>query len=259
MTEEVFQIASRANQRLGVNLKAKQADKANQNRARWFFCALYKHLQRSLQEQMVSCALGKFYNQDTILEYLLDKSTYGDGESVCGQMRSLKDVKTLNLAQNPTSASDSTERAQFVCSLTLKEMNGSQSFIYISACGCAFSQAGLKTISASSSLKEGQDSPEPNLREMNMREAMKRRQLLELIKLKKPKKRKNGEEEPEPASKKTKPLPAPSTHTSIAATSRAVTSSQAMEKAKRKANMSALSSRSTGMGRRDIYGEGYIH
>ncbi|KAI3612085.1 hypothetical protein WG66_016118 [Moniliophthora roreri] len=242
MTEEVFQIASRANQRLGVNLKAKQADKANQNRARWFFCALYKHLQRSLQEQMVSCALGKFYNQDTILEYLLDKSTYGDGES---------DVKTLNLAQNPTSASDSTERAQFVCSLTLKEMNGSQSFIYISACGCAFSQAGLKTISASSSLKEGQDSPEPNLREMNMREAMKRRQLLELIKLKKPKKRKNGEEEPEPASKKTKPLPAPSTHTSIAATSRAVTSSQAMEKAKRKANMR--------MGRRDIYGEGYIH
>lgn len=47
-------------------------------------------IQRVLQEPIVSCALGKLYNKDAILEYLLDKSSYGDGEVICGHIRSLK-------------------------------------------------------------------------------------------------------------------------------------------------------------------------
>ena len=47
-------------------------------------------MQRVLQEPIVSCALGKLYNKDAILEYLLDKSSYGDGEVICGHIRSLK-------------------------------------------------------------------------------------------------------------------------------------------------------------------------
>lgn len=39
---------------------------------------------------MVSCPLGKLYNKDAIIEYLLDKSAYGDGEEICGHIRSLK-------------------------------------------------------------------------------------------------------------------------------------------------------------------------
>lgn len=73
--------------------------------ARWFFCALSKVFlfiihgrkpcllisrQRPLQEPIVSCALGKLYNKDAILEYLLDKAAYGDGEEICGHIRSLK-------------------------------------------------------------------------------------------------------------------------------------------------------------------------
>ncbi len=46
--------------------------------------------QRKLQEPVVSCALGKLYNKDAILEYLLDKSAYGDGATICGHIRSLK-------------------------------------------------------------------------------------------------------------------------------------------------------------------------
>lgn len=46
--------------------------------------------QRPLQEPIVSCALGKLYNKDSVLEYLLDKSAYGDGEKICGHIRSLK-------------------------------------------------------------------------------------------------------------------------------------------------------------------------
>ena len=42
----------------------------------------------------MSCALGKLYNKDSIIEYLLDKSAYGDGQKICGHIRSLK-VKSL--------------------------------------------------------------------------------------------------------------------------------------------------------------------
>jgi hypothetical protein len=51
-------------------------------------------IQRKLQEPVVSCALGKLYNKDAIIEYLLDKSAYGDGEKICGHIRSLK-VRSL--------------------------------------------------------------------------------------------------------------------------------------------------------------------
>ncbi|KAH7909752.1 Rtf2 RING-finger-domain-containing protein [Hygrophoropsis aurantiaca] len=128
--------------------KAEQADKANQTRAKWFFCALSK---RPLQEPVVSCALGKLYNKDSILEYLLDRSAYGDGEEICGHIRSLKDVKVLKLTPRAASAplsniSASTEVPQYVCPLTFKEMNGVQPFVYILTCGCVFSQAGLRTV-----------------------------------------------------------------------------------------------------------------
>ncbi|PPQ73050.1 hypothetical protein CVT24_001628 [Panaeolus cyanescens] len=140
--------------------KAEQADKANQTKARWFFCALSK---RKLQEPVVSCALGKLYNKDAIIEYLLDKTSYGDGESICGHIRSLKDVKKLNLTPNPiaseSSADLSDDRAPFVCPLTLKEMNGAQPFVYISTCGCVFSQAGYKTVASSSGSSSRGESP----------------------------------------------------------------------------------------------------
>jgi hypothetical protein len=96
--------------------KAEQADKANQTRARWFFCALSKvcvrlsrkqdatggdrvtstnqlcfvRKQRPLQEPIVSCDLGKLYNKDALIEFLLDRSAFGDGEEICGHIRSLK-------------------------------------------------------------------------------------------------------------------------------------------------------------------------
>ncbi|KAI0358861.1 DUF602-domain-containing protein [Trametes cingulata] len=130
--------------------KAEQADKANQLRAMWFFCALSK---RPLQEPIVSCPLGKLYNKDALLEFLLDRTSFGDGEEICGHIRSLKDVKTLKLTPNPAktpasaNASESAPtHAPFVCPLNFKEMNGSQPFVYLATCGCVFSQAGLKAV-----------------------------------------------------------------------------------------------------------------
>ncbi|KAF8508762.1 Rtf2 RING-finger-domain-containing protein [Gautieria morchelliformis] len=131
--------------------KAEQADRHNQMIARWFFCALSK---RPLQEPIVSCPLGKLYNKDAILEYLLDKAAYGDGDDICGHIRSLKDVRTLKLTHNPAATVDTTDtdrQARFACPLTLKEMTGTHPFVYLSTCGCVFSQAGLRAVSSSSS------------------------------------------------------------------------------------------------------------
>jgi hypothetical protein len=106
-----------------------------------------------LQEPIVSCGLGKLYNKDAILEYLLDKSAYGDGAEICGHVRSLKDVKTLQLTPNPAVAGSSTPPEpgapplpQFVCPLSQKEMSGGVPFVYITTCGHVFSAAGLRAL-----------------------------------------------------------------------------------------------------------------
>jgi len=139
--------------------KAEQADKQNQVPARWFSCTLSKG---PLQEPIVPCALGKLYNKDALLEYLLDKSAFGDGEEICGHIRTLKDVVTLKLTPNPISPSKSSINdgtadfhPRFVCPLTQKEMTGVVPFVYISGCGCVFSTAALKAMTRTSSPKEG--------------------------------------------------------------------------------------------------------
>jgi len=134
--------------------KAEQADRNNQAIAQWFFCALSK---RELQEPIVSCALGKLYNKDAILEYLLDRSAYGDGEEICGHIRSLKDVTTLKLTKNPAERisddkNTSRRQAMFICPLTLKEMSGATPFVYSTACGDVFSAAGLRAVFTSTVL-----------------------------------------------------------------------------------------------------------
>ncbi|KZT09049.1 DUF602-domain-containing protein [Laetiporus sulphureus 93-53] len=258
--------------------KAEQADKANQTRARWFFCALSK---RPLQEPIVSCSLGKLYNKDSLLEFLLDRGAYGDGEEICGHIRSLKDVTTLRLTHNHTNSTTSDEsldRATFMCPLNFKEMNGSQPFVYMSTCGCVFSLAGLKAVSGSASPAERESKLEldekrkekereaeskqldvcpqcatkydrtvdiitlnPSPEEgAKMREAMERRRAAEPPKTKR-KKRKAVTEPADvakPEAKKRHVSPIPSMNPSIAATSKAVAASLAEEEAKRKAHMS---------------------
>ncbi|KAI0785915.1 Rtf2 RING-finger-domain-containing protein [Abortiporus biennis] len=256
--------------------KAEQADKANQVRARWFFCALSK---KSLQEPIVSCALGKLYNKDAIIEFLLDRSAYGDGENICSHIRSLKDVKTLKLTHNtikaPPSGDSNIEVAPFVCPLNFKEMNGVQPFVYLWPCGCVFSQAGLKAVSKTPPLKEETSKPTagdkekeksaspsdeldlcpqcatkynrsedivllnpPLEEEEKMRAAMERKRAAEPTKKKGKKRKGQAEESSEPPAKKKHSSALPSMNSNIAAASRAVAQSLAEEEAKRKANMS---------------------
>jgi len=167
-----------------------------------------------------------------------------------------------------------------VCPLNFKEMTGVVPFVYLSTCGCVFSQAGLKAVSSSTPPSEkGKDkdvgdegtkqldvcpqcatkydrsedvrvlNPSPE-EEERVRTAMERRRAAAAASAKgKGKKRKaagvvpEGAEGEQPPGKKKSGSrsgsAAPSTGpTGVAATSRAVASSLAMEEAKRKANMS---------------------
>ena len=267
--------------------------------------------QRPLQEPVVSCELGKLYNKDAIIEFLLDRSAFGDGEDICGHIRSLKvrnaqdvsfktwvelariqDVKTLSLTANAAPKSGSpdsgVDRGLFVCPLNLKEMTGIVPFVYLSTCGCVFSQAGLKAVSTTGTppSEKGKDkdqdkdkdqpaggaqldvcpqcatkfdrsedvrilNPGPE-EEERMQGTMERRRASAGANNKgKSKKRKDagvtaeGPDAVQPPGKKKKSGSGPGSGTaspapSLAAASRAVASSLAMEEAKRKSQMSEV-------------------
>ncbi len=47
-------------------------------------------LQKPLNKPVAADPLGKLYNKDAVLEYLIDKSAYGDGDQICGYLKGVK-------------------------------------------------------------------------------------------------------------------------------------------------------------------------
>ncbi|KAJ2911131.1 Replication termination factor 2 [Coemansia aciculifera] len=135
----------RRNEMVREKKKDERADRKNQTIALNYYCALSK---QRLQEPIVGDELGRLYNRESILEYLLDRKAFGDGHSICDNIQSLKDVKTLNVMPNPAFSKaenakglsfDEQPTAPFVCPITMKEMNGNSGFEFIWSCGCVFS------------------------------------------------------------------------------------------------------------------------
>ncbi|KNE57571.1 hypothetical protein AMAG_03266 [Allomyces macrogynus ATCC 38327] len=144
--------------------KAERHDPALFLAVSWFFCALSKE---PLQEPIVSCGLGKLYNRVAVLQYLLDKSHYGDAEAICGHITSLKDVTTLHLTpiaadqtSTPTSntavkatmalANDANLTPRFVCPISGREMTGKIRFVYLHPCGHVLAEQALREVHSGS-------------------------------------------------------------------------------------------------------------
>ncbi|KAJ1825523.1 Replication termination factor 2 [Coemansia sp. RSA 2703] len=108
-------------------------------------CALSE---RQLEPPIVGDGIGRLYNREAILEYLLDNNAFGDNKSTCSHIKSLKDVKTLKLKANPlrdeAKASDGQSSARFVCPITMREMNGNLPFEFTWTCGCVYSAQARK-------------------------------------------------------------------------------------------------------------------
>ena len=101
-----------------VKTKAKEekTDEKGLARALWLLCALSKVsenieglavavesdsdctlipivfvvFQRPLSQPVVADPLGKLYNKDAIIEYLLDRTSFGDGDQICGYVKGVK-------------------------------------------------------------------------------------------------------------------------------------------------------------------------
>ncbi len=116
---------------------------------------------------VASCGLGRLYNKEAVLKFLLDRSSVSSElQQACSHIKSLKDVTTLKLAPNtahksPLAVSVSQRTAKqdsiasvespFVCPITGKEMNGNFRFVYKRKCGCCLSEQAFKELSENNS------------------------------------------------------------------------------------------------------------
>lgn len=128
----------------------------------WFFCKLSR---QPLAAPVVADGLGRLYNKSAILEFLLNRSRYGDGDLTCPHITSLKDVVSLTLTPNPlhakapaaaTVVGNIDERptvAAFICPITGREMNGKSRFSYLATCGCVFSNEALRNVPSTACLR----------------------------------------------------------------------------------------------------------
>lgn len=126
-----------------------QKDKDSERQFRWLHCAL---TQQKLQEPIVMCGLGRLYSKQNVIEYLLEKDKIPDSAK---HIKSLKDVKNLNLTPNPAYIDDEkakgaldTRSAPYICKLIGLEMSGKFRFVALWSCGCVFSERALKEIKA---------------------------------------------------------------------------------------------------------------
>ncbi|KAK5621587.1 hypothetical protein CRENBAI_025628 [Crenichthys baileyi] len=133
--------------------KVEKVDKNAELAAKWKYCTLS---QEKLRRPIVACELGRLYNKDAIIEYLLDKSAERPNAEAVTHIRGIKDIKELNLTDNPewegerrNAKGDRYEDmhcSMFICPVVGLEMNGKHRFCYLQTCGCVFSDRALKEV-----------------------------------------------------------------------------------------------------------------
>ncbi|KAB5584010.1 hypothetical protein PHYPO_G00102450 [Pangasianodon hypophthalmus] len=133
--------------------KVEKVDKNAELAAKWKYCSLS---QEKLRRPIVACELGRLYNKDAIIEYLLDKSAERPNTEVVAHIRGIKDVKELNLTDNPAwegerrnakgDCYEDIHCAMFICPVVGLEMNGKHKFCYLLTCGCVFSERALREV-----------------------------------------------------------------------------------------------------------------
>nr|XP_021139329.1 protein RTF2 homolog isoform X2 [Columba livia] len=133
--------------------KTDLVDKNAELVARWYYCALS---QEKLCRPIVACELGRLYNKDAVIEFLLDKSPDKTPMEAASHIKSIKNVTELKLADNPAWSGDKEsikgdkyddiQSARFICPVVGLEMNGRHRFCFLRNCGCVFSERALKEI-----------------------------------------------------------------------------------------------------------------
>lgn len=135
--------------------KPEEKDKQAESIAKWRYCALSCQV---LRKPIVSCPVGRLYNKEAIIQFLLDKETVHE---VVSHIRGLKDVKELNLTLKAGYEEKAVEGginpdvgdSPYICPVTGLEMNGKYKFCYIQSCGCVLSERAFKEVKSENCLK----------------------------------------------------------------------------------------------------------
>ncbi|XP_036101759.1 replication termination factor 2 isoform X3 [Molossus molossus] len=135
--------------------KVEKVDKDAELVAQWNYCALSQEI---LRRPIVACELGRLYNKDAVIEFLLDKSSEKALGKAASHIKSIKNVTELRLSDNPAwegdkgntkgDKHDDLQRARFICPVVGLEMNGRHRFCFLRCCGCVFSERALREIKA---------------------------------------------------------------------------------------------------------------
>nr|XP_002720919.1 replication termination factor 2 isoform X1 [Oryctolagus cuniculus] len=135
--------------------KVEKVDKDAELVAQWNYCTLSQEI---LRRPIVACELGRLYNKDAVIEFLLDKSAEKAVGKAASHIKSIKNVTELKLSDNPAwegdkestkgDKHDDLQRARFICPVVGLEMNGRHRFCFLRCCGCVFSERALKEIKA---------------------------------------------------------------------------------------------------------------
>ncbi|CAK9808277.1 Replication termination factor 2 [Anthophora plagiata] len=132
-----------------VKKKPEQKDKEAELAFKWRHCTIK---QLPLQPPVVGCALGHLYSKESVLEGLLDRSTLPESAQ---HIKTLKDVKNLNLTSNPAFEGNKAKKGDcytdegkspYICPIIGLEMNGKYKFCFLWSCGCVMSERALKEV-----------------------------------------------------------------------------------------------------------------
>lgn len=129
----------RRNELVRTKKKKETTDKDAEIAAKWKYCAISS---KELIAPIVSCELGRLYNKDAVIEYLLNKES--PNFLMLSHIRNLKDVVTLKLKLKDNVSNN--EGYKFVCPVVGLEMNGKYRFFYIRTCGCVISERAIKEV-----------------------------------------------------------------------------------------------------------------
>ena len=107
----------------------------NQNIGRYGHCQLSSE---KLKRPVVASKLGRLYNKDVIIEYLLDRGGGKEEDPRVEGINSLKDVFELKIYDNPEFGKETDQNVNdssstyfpFMCQTTMMEMNGTQKFVF---------------------------------------------------------------------------------------------------------------------------------
>ena len=111
-------------------------DESESLKTQWTCCFISKKL---LEKPVVACKLGRLYNKESVVMYLLDKD--GIEPTLANELSHLKSLKSSVINCNNLKKEESSD--YFACPITGREMNGKCKFYVTKFCGCIISEQAI--------------------------------------------------------------------------------------------------------------------